>query len=156
MSHLYKDWSDNEQEKPEDVVPIWRPSAYAVVPRLNSILMIKSKFSGMWEFPGGEVELHETLTEGCIREVNEETGYEITIKNKMPLHIEDTFFYAPNLDQYFRGLQMFFQGELSGMDKEFVMDTSEIEEVEWMDTAELRSYNLQNPTKRALTLSDLI
>lgn len=54
-------------------------SAGAVV--LNEegkILLIKGPQRG-WEFPGGIIELGETIQEGIIREVKEETGIDIEI-----------------------------------------------------------------------------
>jgi len=54
-------------------------SAGAVV--LNDegeILLIKGPLRG-WEFPGGIIELGETIQEGIIREVKEESGIDIEI-----------------------------------------------------------------------------
>ena len=36
--------------------------------------------SGLLEFPGGKVEAGETSEEACIREVQEETGVELSVK----------------------------------------------------------------------------
>lgn len=34
----------------------------------------RSTYPGLWSFPGGHVEQHETLTEALVREVREEVG----------------------------------------------------------------------------------
>ena len=34
----------------------------------------RSAYPGLWSFPGGHVEQHETLTEALVREVSEEVG----------------------------------------------------------------------------------
>jgi dATP pyrophosphohydrolase len=40
----------------------------------------KGEFQGVWELPGGKVDLpHETIAEGAVREVGEETGIEIDL-----------------------------------------------------------------------------
>lgn len=46
----------------------------------GKILMIKEPKRG-WEFPGGQVEIGENLTEALKREVKEETGIDIAIGN---------------------------------------------------------------------------
>lgn len=47
----------------------------------GQILMIKSPRYGDWEFPGGQVEEGEILTDALIREVLEETGITVNIKS---------------------------------------------------------------------------
>lgn len=49
-----------------------------VVNARNEILMIKSPRRG-WEFPGGQVEVGDTLQQALIREVREETGVEASM-----------------------------------------------------------------------------
>jgi len=44
----------------------------------DEILMVLNK-NGTWSLPGGGVETGETLREAIIREVKEETGYDITV-----------------------------------------------------------------------------
>ena len=46
------------------------------------VLLIKRRFeplAGRWSVPGGMLELGETLTDGLIREVREETGAEVEV-----------------------------------------------------------------------------
>ncbi|MFD1030208.1 NUDIX hydrolase [Metaplanococcus flavidus] len=46
----------------------------------NKILMVFNK-NGTWSLPGGAVEVGETLQEATVREVKEETGYDIKVGN---------------------------------------------------------------------------
>ena len=38
-------------------------------------------FPGKWELPGGKLELYEKLGEGLLREIKEETGLQVLIKD---------------------------------------------------------------------------
>jgi 8-oxo-dGTP diphosphatase len=54
----------------------------AVIKRENEILMVRQfveRGDIVWNFPGGGIEDGESPEEACIREVKEETGYEIRI-----------------------------------------------------------------------------
>ncbi len=44
-----------------------------------------------WQLPGGEVEKDEEITEACIREVYEETGYNVEIVSEKPIVIEHPY-----------------------------------------------------------------
>lgn len=53
-----------------------------IVRRDGLVLLVKrarSPFEGYWSFPGGLVELGETLTEAAAREVREEAGIEVEV-----------------------------------------------------------------------------
>lgn len=51
----------------------------------NKILMVFNR-NGTWSLPGGAVEAGETLQEATIREVKEETGYDIKVGNIVALN----------------------------------------------------------------------
>ena len=51
----------------------------------NEILLIKGPKRG-WEFPGGVVESNETIEEAVIREVKEETGYNVRVNHICSVH----------------------------------------------------------------------
>ncbi|MFJ7737679.1 NUDIX hydrolase [Lysinibacillus sp. NPDC097287] len=52
---------------------------------INKILMVFNK-NGTWSLPGGSVEVGETLREATVREVKEETGYDIKVGNIVALN----------------------------------------------------------------------
>lgn len=52
--------------------------AAAIIDDQGRFLAIRRADNGRWEPPGGVLELHESIEEGLIREVEEETGLQIT------------------------------------------------------------------------------
>jgi len=59
---------------------VWRPAAYAfIVDDNEQLLVLQNTYSGKYDFPGGGVELYESLPEALHREVWEETGLEVDI-----------------------------------------------------------------------------
>ena len=62
----------------------------------NKILMVKEakkKCYGKWNVPAGHLEKGETIFEGAIREIFEETGCKVRLKNVLPIiskEIENT------------------------------------------------------------------
>ncbi len=58
-----------------------RLAAYAVVARDEHILLSlwNEVEPGQWTMPGGGVELHETVEAAVVRELREETGYEVSL-----------------------------------------------------------------------------
>ncbi|MGG1947349.1 NUDIX domain-containing protein [Trinickia sp. NRRL B-1857] len=56
------------------------PSVAAVIHNANGHLLLQEKSSGeMWSLPAGGIELGESPQEAIVREVREETGYDVDI-----------------------------------------------------------------------------
>ena len=45
----------------------------------NEILLVKTRRTGHWVFPGGQVEVGENLIDGVSREVKEESGIDVNV-----------------------------------------------------------------------------
>ena len=81
-----------------NLVPVKTTSAAVVVlfDHLGRALLTRRaghlrKFPGQWVFPGGVVEKHESLEEGAVREVFEETG--LTIFSDRLTRFEEPIFF---------------------------------------------------------------
>ena len=66
---LHGDWVEVPEEK-----LVFRPAAYAVIVRDGKMLLLRTKTTGKYWFPGGGIEVSESLPDGLDREVREETG----------------------------------------------------------------------------------
>lgn len=45
----------------------------------GKLLLVRNSYRGAWEYPGGQVEAGENLTEALQREIREESGIEINV-----------------------------------------------------------------------------
>lgn len=68
--------NDKEAPKPNAIKPA---VAVALFDQNDRLLVLKRKDSGNWTMPGGTLEFGENLLQCGIREVKEETGYDIDI-----------------------------------------------------------------------------
>jgi len=69
-----------------------------------------------WTLPGGGVELHETVEEGAIREVREETGYDVELTGLIGI---ETDVFAPEQRQHesdrpLKAVRVFFSARIVG------------------------------------------
>jgi len=129
----FYDCHGKEHELPAGKTWEWRPSAYAFVMHDKKLLLVKDATHGKWELPGGGIEPQESILEGAVREVFEETGYNIRITDKRPIYAEDGSFYFNSIDKYFRTIRLVYFGELENK----IQITShidfehEIKEIKW-------------------------
>ena len=58
----------------------FRIGVFAIVYRGDKVLLARRRDSGWWNLPGGGLELGETVDEGIVREVREETGLQVAVQ----------------------------------------------------------------------------
>lgn len=88
----------------------FRPSVYGVVIQDDKIL-----FSRQWDgydFPGGGVEIEETIESALKREVKEETGLNIQIVKL--LACEDSFFKLPVSNKFVHSILIYYLCQSTG------------------------------------------
>ena len=59
----------------------WRPASYALITKQDEVLLSlwESSVGSFWTLPGGGIEFDEQPETACVREVWEETGYNIAL-----------------------------------------------------------------------------
>ncbi|MBP4044893.1 NUDIX hydrolase [Chromobacterium violaceum] len=63
-------------------------SAFVLTPH-HEVLLLRHRKLGVWLYPGGHVERHETPDEAALREVREETGIHARLLGERDLALED-------------------------------------------------------------------
>ncbi len=82
-----------------------RLAAYAVIVDDDRVLLAlwNEADSPRWTLPGGGVELHETVEEGVVREVREESGYDVELGSLLGVH---SYVIPPERRRHGRGRSM--------------------------------------------------
>ena len=101
-----------------------------IIEKEGKFLMVqeaKKKCYGKWNFPAGHLEEGETIYDGAIREIFEETGCKVRLTNVLPIintELEDVNFILIN-----------FVAELVEEDIKF--NKEEILDVKWIDKKDI-------------------
>ncbi|UII55916.1 NUDIX hydrolase [Cytobacillus spongiae] len=109
----------------------------------ENVLMVKNmgEKTSYYTLPGGAVEQGETLEEAAIREVKEETGFDIEVEGIFS--IGEAFFE----DRGHHAIFFTFRGKIIGGEINISMP-EEIEEIIWMDAQKAEDYiHITNDTK---------
>ena len=87
------------------------PSAGGVVMHNGKILVITSAIRGSVDLPKGTIEDGESINDTAIREVEEETGYRVTIKGDLGSTTYD--YFSADHDKAYRKTVSYFLMELA-------------------------------------------
>ena len=118
VSKIFLDDEGNEKQLKKGGKVVFRPAVYVLVKNSkNEILMIHNNGSKKWEIPGGGLEIGEDLIECGIREVKEETGYDIKIEGDLPKFIIKDLSVG-STENYEHGIIFYFTGKLKTNKKE--------------------------------------
>ena len=99
---------------------------YRNIDEKYQLLLIKHKFGGHWSFPKGHVEKGENEFQTALREVKEETGLDITLKEGFRQCVE--YFPKPHVKK----LVVYFLGEAAA-DAVVHFQKEEVSETTWAD-----------------------
>lgn len=82
-----------------------------VVVRADQILLVKERSDGRWTLPGGWADVNETPSEAVVREVREESGYEVKVVKLLALYDRNRHDHPPLLWHTYKA---FFACEIVG------------------------------------------
>ncbi len=120
----------------------FRPSVYAVIVQQDRLLLMTNHSNGKLTFPGGGVELGETLEQALRREMREETGLEIEI-GPMSHAREDFFYYDPG-DKAFHSFLFYYRCQARTLEIPYgPEDDDESEAPRWLELAGLTRKQIQ-------------
>ena len=87
-------------------------SAVALIDRDGRVLLAKRPYNktmaGLWEFPGGKIEVGETPEEALIRELYEELGINTSASCLAPLNFSSHSYAATEANRAFHLLMMLY------------------------------------------------
>ncbi len=120
-----------------------RLSAYAIVvdEQDRALLALWNEGSQhQWTVPGGGAEAEETPEEAAVRELREETGYQVDLRRLLGVH---TFFVPPerrlsNADRGLKVIQVVYDAEITGGELTNEVDGS-TDEARWIPVVEIPS-----------------
>ncbi|BDF94184.1 MULTISPECIES: NUDIX hydrolase [Pseudoalteromonas] len=90
----------------------------------NKILLVRERTDDKWSLPGGWADVNEAPREGIIREVLEESGYQVTNPRLIALKDRALHPYLPVSAQHI--YKLFFLCELIGGEPTINLEVSEI------------------------------
>ncbi|AEJ40030.1 NUDIX hydrolase [Sulfobacillus acidophilus TPY] len=119
----------------------FRPAAYGIWWHEGRVLLSRSRFTHLWDFPGGGVEPFEWMPDGLQREFQEETGALVTVGEL--IHTAESFIAF--FGRPFHSLRFYYL--VTGMPQEWTRAVDELEDLKWWDQAAI-PWQAMNPEDR--------
>lgn len=126
----------------------WYGAASICINEKNELLMVKQgtpEEPKRWSIPSGGKEDGETFEECCVREVKEETGYDIQIIQ--PLFVKKETITGYDIEA------RYYQAKIIGGKPSIQDPDNLIYEVAWKTANEIKTLQLSYPDDREMLLS---
>jgi 8-oxo-dGTP pyrophosphatase MutT (NUDIX family) len=108
------------------------------------VLMIHKTDNNKWALPGGGHEIGESIADTVIREVKEETGYDVEVETITGTYTNPGHVMAYDDGEVRQQFSMAFRARLVGGDRR---TSSESDEVEWVTAEQIEALDL-HPSMR--------
>lgn len=122
---------------------IFRNSVYGLILNEDKLLVVRTRSTGLYAFPGGGIELGEPIADALHREIREETGINIEMGALATL-TEDFFYYNPG-DEAYHAMLLFYwcQPLTTALVTDSEVYDEESEAPRWMSVSELTADDFQ-------------
>lgn len=125
-----------------------RPAAaVAILNAKNELLMLHRKDNGKWTMPGGTLEFGESLAECALREVKEESGLDVEIKDIIGTYTDPNVRIAYSDGEVRQEFTIVYYGEVHGYD---VALDDESSGYQWVPLDEVSRLPLTDSQKRRI------
>ena len=150
MGYLLADWSDLDGK---ELAELLRPTDFyatplidvrAVLVRDGKVCLVKGKNENTWALPGGFCEVGLSPKENIVKEVQEETGFNVSVSRL--LAIFDTNKFQFQSKQY---AKLVFECQIEDGD---FQPNAEIEELAFFDIQSLPELSSKRTTKEQLEI----
>jgi mutator protein MutT len=121
-----------------------RPAAYGIVEHGSKLLLVNTKSTGKWFFPGGAIEQGELSKDALRREIHEETGIEVEIGELFKVH--ESFFYYDPWEKGFQNISLIYicQAKTFEVSDAYNEERDEAEKAQWINIGDLRPEQFQD------------
>ena len=128
------------------------PKANSVVPSTTAIVadnhgriaLVKRKDNELWALPGGGMELGESIEQGAVREVKEETGLDVEVVGLVGVYTNPQHVMAYDDGEVRQQFSLCFTTKLLGGELQFDDESTDIA---WVAEVDLASYPM-HPSMR--------
>lgn len=119
----------------------------AVIFKDNKILMVREKLDGDWSLPGGWADIGLTPSEVAVKEVKEESGFDVKVTKLLAVQDKKCHPHPPSP---FHVYKMFIQCEIIGGQP---MESIETSAVEFFSENELPPLSIARNTKNQIEMA---
>ena len=145
MKTIRRDYyHDANAPKPNSI----HPAAAVALIDDDKLLMLKRKDNKKWTLPGGTLDFGESLTECAVREVMEETGLDISIKDVVGTYTDGDIRIEYSDGEVRQEFTIVYLGEIAG--GSVVLD-DESSEYKWIKLEEVQNLEMAESQKRRIS-----